>query len=84
MPTCRESPLTFLCPIMSRLEVCNTCRHFRLHLQVVMALCHIVSEDVTSNFDYVFWFGDLNYRVDLDRQTANKCLSKADIMVRRK
>lgn len=38
------------------------------------------SRDVTNEFDYVFWFGDLNYRVDMDRQTANKCLVRSDIM----
>lgn len=40
-----------------------------------------MSGDVTTEFDFVFWFGDLNYRVDMDRQMANKCLLRSDIMV---
>jgi len=38
-------------------------------------------EDVTQQFDYTFWAGDLNYRVDLPRETADKCLQKGDLEV---
>ncbi|KAI9239836.1 MAG: hypothetical protein BYD32DRAFT_434517 [Podila humilis] len=35
--------------------------------------------DVTDQFDYTFWAGDLNYRVDLSRAQANECLEKGDL-----
>ena len=37
--------------------------------------------DVTDQFDYTFWAGDLNYRVDLSRAQANECLEKGDLEV---
>lgn len=37
--------------------------------------------DVTDQFDYTFWAGDLNYRVDLSRAQANECLEKGDLKV---
>ncbi|KAK0562543.1 hypothetical protein OC844_002649 [Tilletia horrida] len=30
-----------------------------------------MSEDVTARFDHVFWFGDLNFRIDITRQHAD-------------
>ncbi|KAF9134556.1 inositol polyphosphate 5-phosphatase [Mortierella sp. 14UC] len=38
-----------------------------------------VSTDVTEQFDYTFWAGDLNYRVDLSREQADECLQKGDL-----
>ncbi|KAG0334813.1 inositol polyphosphate 5-phosphatase [Podila horticola] len=38
-----------------------------------------VKVDVTDQFDYTFWAGDLNYRVDLSRAQANECLEKGDL-----
>ncbi|KAG0238357.1 inositol polyphosphate 5-phosphatase [Actinomortierella wolfii] len=35
--------------------------------------------DITQQFDYTFWAGDLNYRVDMTRQEADACLAKDDI-----
>lgn len=35
--------------------------------------------DVTDQFDYTFWAGDLNYRVDLSREAADECLQKGDL-----
>ncbi|KAG0326757.1 inositol polyphosphate 5-phosphatase [Dissophora globulifera] len=35
--------------------------------------------DITDQFDYTFWAGDLNYRVDLTRAQANECLQKNDL-----
>lgn len=37
--------------------------------------------DVTDQFDYTFWAGDLNYRVDLSREKADECLQKGDLEV---
>ncbi|KAG9295175.1 hypothetical protein G9A89_006156 [Geosiphon pyriformis] len=33
---------------------------------------------VTDRFDYAFWFGDMNYRVDMSRQEANILLDRGD------
>ncbi|KAK0545241.1 hypothetical protein OC846_005530 [Tilletia horrida] len=30
-----------------------------------------MAEDVTARFDHVFWFGDLNFRIDITRQHAD-------------
>ena len=38
--------------------------------------------DICSQFDYVLWCGDLNYRVDLSRGETQAMLDKADYMVR--
>ncbi|KAG0274468.1 inositol polyphosphate 5-phosphatase [Linnemannia exigua] len=38
-----------------------------------------VCTDVTELFDYTFWAGDLNYRVDLSREQADECLQKGDL-----
>ncbi|KAF9193594.1 inositol polyphosphate 5-phosphatase [Haplosporangium sp. Z 767] len=35
--------------------------------------------DITDQFDYTFWAGDLNYRVDLTRAQANECIQKGDL-----
>ncbi|KAF9164923.1 inositol polyphosphate 5-phosphatase [Actinomortierella ambigua] len=35
--------------------------------------------DITQQFDYTFWAGDLNYRVDMTRQEADAYLAKGDI-----
>ncbi|KAG0268353.1 inositol polyphosphate 5-phosphatase [Actinomortierella ambigua] len=35
--------------------------------------------DITQQFDYTFWAGDLNYRVDMTRQEADAYLAKDDI-----
>ncbi|KAF8977033.1 inositol polyphosphate 5-phosphatase [Entomortierella lignicola] len=35
--------------------------------------------DITDQFDYTFWAGDLNYRVDLTRAQANEYLDKGDL-----
>ncbi|KAF9205326.1 inositol polyphosphate 5-phosphatase [Haplosporangium sp. Z 27] len=35
--------------------------------------------DITDQFDYTFWAGDLNYRVDLTRAQANEYLEKGDL-----
>ncbi|KAF9432879.1 inositol polyphosphate 5-phosphatase [Entomortierella beljakovae] len=37
--------------------------------------------DITEQFDYTFWAGDLNYRVNLSRAEAEKCIEKGDIEV---
>ncbi|KAI8357110.1 hypothetical protein B0O80DRAFT_496830 [Mortierella sp. GBAus27b] len=35
--------------------------------------------DITDQFDYTFWAGDLNYRVDLSRAEADACLQRDDL-----
>lgn len=40
-----------------------------------------VCPDVTEQFDYTFWAGDLNYRVDLSREKADECIQKGDLEV---
>ncbi|ORZ28711.1 hypothetical protein BCR41DRAFT_3172 [Lobosporangium transversale] len=35
--------------------------------------------DITNQFDYTFWAGDLNYRVDMTRAEADECLQKGDL-----
>jgi hypothetical protein len=40
-----------------------------------------VCPDVTDQFDYTFWAGDLNYRVELSREKADECLQKGDLEV---
>ncbi|KAF9573437.1 inositol polyphosphate 5-phosphatase [Mortierella alpina] len=37
------------------------------------------ASDVTEQFDYTFWAGDLNYRVDLSRAEAEDCIQKGDL-----
>ena len=32
-------------------------------------------------FDYVFWFGDFNYRVEMERTKVDKHLNDSDCMV---
>ena len=34
-----------------------------------------------DSFDHIFWFGDLNYRVELTRDQANQHLANSDWMV---
>ena len=31
---------------------------------------------VAGDFDYVFWFGDLNYRVDMERSTVDQYIQQ--------
>jgi len=31
-------------------------------------------------FDYVFWFGDFNYRVEMEREKVVECLDNSDCM----
>jgi len=38
--------------------------------------------DITDQFDYTFWAGDLNYRVDLPRAEAEECIARGDLQVR--
>lgn len=38
--------------------------------------------DITDQFDYTFWAGDLNYRVDLTRAEAEECLQRGDLEVK--
>ena len=37
--------------------------------------------NVTDRFDHTFWFGDMNYRVDLERDHVDKLIEKKDIAV---
>ncbi|KAF9946220.1 inositol polyphosphate 5-phosphatase, partial [Mortierella alpina] len=37
------------------------------------------TSDITEQFDYTFWAGDLNYRVDLSRAEAEDCIHKGDL-----
>jgi hypothetical protein len=34
--------------------------------------------DITSQFDYVFWCGDLNYRIDMERDRVLQLISSKD------
>ena len=34
-----------------------------------------------DSFDHVFWFGDLNYRVDITRDQADRYLVSSDLTV---
>ena len=34
-----------------------------------------------DSFDHIFWFGDLNYRVELTRDQADQYLANSDWMV---
>lgn len=38
--------------------------------------------DITDQFDYTFWAGDLNYRVNVTRAEAEECLQRGDLKVR--
>ena len=49
-------------------------------------LPHVVLHCVTEvlmldSFDHVFWFGDLNYRVDITRDQADQYLVSSDLTV---
>jgi len=37
--------------------------------------------DISDKFDYVFWFGDLNYRVNTSRSHANQLIKLENIDV---
>ncbi|CAG8615349.1 10448_t:CDS:2 [Cetraspora pellucida] len=37
--------------------------------------------NVTDRFDYTFWFGDMNYRIDLPRLEVDQLISKKDLKV---
>ncbi|CAG8726027.1 512_t:CDS:2, partial [Racocetra persica] len=37
--------------------------------------------NVTDRFDYVFWFGDMNYRIDLPRAEVDELIAKKDLKV---
>ncbi|CAG8598360.1 7965_t:CDS:2 [Paraglomus brasilianum] len=37
------------------------------------------AQDVTDRFDYIFWFGDMNYRVNLERAVVDEYLEAKDI-----
>ncbi|KAF9938183.1 inositol polyphosphate 5-phosphatase [Mortierella alpina] len=37
------------------------------------------ASDITEQFDYTFWAGDLNYRVDLSRAEAEDCIHRGDL-----
>ena len=41
-----------------------------------LLLCFILELDLTANFDRVFWLGDLNFRVTLDRSKVDELLEK--------
>ena len=34
------------------------------------------SIDITNQFDHIFWFGDLNYRIDLSREEVLKVIAE--------
>ena len=51
------------------------CAHVCVHV------CVCVGDDVTAKCDYVFWCGDLNYRVDLDRKTADDLIARRNYVV---
>lgn len=34
-----------------------------------------------ESHDYVFWFGDFNYRVELERDTVDGAIQKSKLMV---
>ncbi|KAF9919635.1 inositol polyphosphate 5-phosphatase [Linnemannia zychae] len=48
-------------------------------LQQKGSLPQETSINVTDQFDYTFWAGDLNYRVDLSREKADEYIQKGDI-----
>ncbi|CAG8506150.1 5975_t:CDS:2 [Dentiscutata heterogama] len=35
--------------------------------------------NVTDRFDYTFWFGDMNYRIDLPREEVDELINKKDL-----
>ncbi|KAF0357476.1 DNase I-like protein [Gigaspora margarita] len=35
--------------------------------------------NVTDRFDYTFWFGDMNYRIDLTREEVDKLINKKQL-----
>lgn len=39
-------------------------------------MCFISELDLTANFDRVFWLGDFNFRVTLDRSKVDGLLEK--------
>jgi len=41
----------------------------------------VLGDDVTAKFDYVFWCGDLNYRVEMDRKRADDMIAAHNYMV---
>ena len=55
--------------------------HYRNNMLTDATLLHTRVGVVTDVFDHVFWSGDLNYRVDLERPTADAYLESSDWMV---
>lgn len=54
----------------------NECVPFLNTLDSAILLCFILELDVTANFDQVFWLGDFNFRVTLDRSEVDGMLEK--------
>ena len=48
-----------------------------------MVVIHSSVEGGVNAFDYVFWFGDFNYRVEMERTKVDDHLSDSDCMVGR-
>ena len=43
---------------------------------MVCVVCPVSETDLTENFDRVFWLGDFNFRVTLERSQVNGMLEK--------
>ena len=43
---------------------------------MVCVVCPVSETDLTENFDRVFWLGDFNFRVTLERSQVNGILEK--------
>lgn len=46
-----------------------------------MVVIHSFVEGGVNAFDYVFWFGDFNYRVEMERTKVDNHLNDSDCMV---
>ena len=56
------------------------------NIRLVIAVCGVViihsfAEGGVNAFDYVFWFGDFNYRVEMERTKVDKHLNDSDCRV---
>ena len=52
------------------------CTSFEVYSLVIYGLCFVAESDLTANFDRVFWLGDFNFRVTLERSQVDEMLEK--------
>lgn len=57
-------------------ECVSVFQKFHTKYIITLLLCFILEMDLTANFDRVFWLGDFNFRVTLDRSKVDGLLEK--------